>query len=45
MINDISKELQKMREVAVALNLPNANFINWTLFSSSSSDSAASQKN
>ena len=30
--------------MAVALNLPNANFINWTLFSSSSSDSAASQK-
>ena len=43
-INDISKELQKLRKVAVALNLPNANFINWTLFSSSSSDSAASQK-
>ena len=43
-INDISKELQKLRNVAVALNLPNANSINWTLFSSSSSDSAAPQK-
>ena len=32
-INDISKELQKLRKVAVALNLPNANSINWTLFS------------
>ena len=29
-INDISKELQKLRKVAVALNLPNANSINWT---------------
>ena len=43
-INDISKELQKLRKVAVALNLPNANSINWTLFASSSSDSAVSQK-
>ena len=43
-IDDISKELQKLRKVATALNLPNANSINWTLFASSSSDSAAPQK-
>ena len=29
-INDVSKQLQKLREMAFALNLPNANSINWT---------------
>ena len=43
-INDVSKQLQKLREMAFPLNLPNANSINWTLISSSSSDSAAAQK-
>ena len=44
-INDVSKQLQKLREMAFTLNLPNANSINWTsISSSSSSDSAASQK-
>jgi len=43
-INDISCELQSLRDTAHALNLPNADKINWTLFQSSSSDSAATQK-
>ena len=43
-IDDISKELQKLREVAHALNLPDADKINWTLIVSSTSDSAATQK-
>ena len=43
-INDVSKELQKLRETAHALRIPNANQINWTLFSSSTSDSASTQK-
>lgn len=44
MIADISSELQKLRDVANKLNLPNAHKINWTLISSSSSDSASTQK-
>lgn len=44
MIADISNELQKLRDVAHALKLPNADKINWTLIRSSSSDSAATQK-
>ena len=44
MIADISHELQKLRDIAHALNLPNADKINWTLIMSSSSDSAATQK-
>ena len=44
MITDISKELQKLREVAHALHLRNADKINWTLIQSSSSDSASTQK-
>ena len=44
MIQDISQELQKLREMAQALNLPNANKINWTMIISSSSDSASTQK-
>ena len=43
-IGDISKELQKLRETAQALNLPHANQINWTLLASSTSDSASAQK-
>ena len=43
-IDDISKELQKLREVAHALNLPDADKINWTLIVSSTSDSASTQK-
>lgn len=34
-MEDIGKELDKLRETARQLNLPNADSINWTLFSSS----------
>ena len=44
MIADVSRELQKLRDVAHALRLPNADKINWTLIRSSSSDSASTQK-
>ncbi len=44
MIADLSLELQKLRDVARALCLPNADKINWTLIQSSSSDSASTQK-
>ena len=44
MIADISQELQKLREIAHTLQLPNADKINWTLIQSSSSDSASTQK-
>ena len=43
-VEDISRELEKLREIASALNLPNPEKLNWTLISSSTSDSAASQK-
>ena len=41
---DIARELDKLRDIARALNLSNPEKINWTLFASSTSDSAASQK-
>ena len=44
MIEDISQELQKLRDTAHALRLPNTDKINWTLIVSSSSDSASTQK-
>ena len=44
MIADISHELHKLRDIAHALKLPNADKINWTLIKSSSSDSASTQK-
>ena len=40
-LNDVSTELQKLREVAHALKMPNADKVNWTLIVSSSSDSAS----
>ena len=43
-IQDMSQELQKLREVAHALNIPNADKINFTLIASSTSDSASTQK-
>ena len=43
-IEDVSKELTKLREMAHSLGLPNADAINWSLVSSSTSDSAATQK-
>jgi len=42
-IEDVSKELTKLREMAHSLGLPNADAINWSLVSSSTSDSAATQ--
>ena len=42
--NDVSRELQKLRETPCALGLPNSTCINWTLIASSTSDSAATQK-
>ena len=41
---DIEKELNKLRSIATKLQLPFANSINWTLFASSTSDSASTQK-
>ena len=43
-VKDISKELERLREMANTLKLPHANNINWTIFSSITSDSASSQK-
>ena len=43
-LTDISREFQKLREIAHELNLPYADKINWTLVSSSTSDSASTQK-
>lgn len=43
-IDDIEKELEKVRKIALQLQLPFANSVNWTLFASSSSDSASTQK-
>ncbi len=43
-MSDIEKELAKLRQTAHQLKLPNADSINWTLFASSSSDSASTQK-
>ena len=44
MIKDITNELAKLRDIACALKLEKPERINWTLFSSSTSDSASSQK-
>ena len=43
-IEDVSRELEKLRKIAQTLHLPNADQINWTLFTASSSDSASTQK-
>ena len=43
-IDDISRELEKLRNTAHALKMPNPDGINWTLLVSSTSDSAATQK-
>ena len=43
-IEDVSKELCKLRDMAQSLGLPNADANNWSLIQSSTSDSAATQK-
>ena len=43
-VEDISREFEKLRQVAEMLDLPNGQSINWTLVQSSTSDSAATQK-
>ena len=43
-MEDVSKELEKLRNMATALKLTHANSINWTIFSSMTSDSASTQK-
>ena len=43
-IEDISREFERLRQVAEMLGLPNARSINWTLVKSSTSDSASTQK-
>ena len=43
-MNDVSKQLEKLRETARVLQLPGADRINWTLIASSTSDCAATQK-
>ena len=43
-VDDISRELEELRETAKALGIPNAESINWTLLVSSTSDSASTQK-
>ena len=44
MIEQVSLELEKLRDIAHALNLRDPRKINWTLFTSSTSDSASTQK-
>ena len=43
-VADVSRELEKFRQIAHDLRIPNANSINWTLFVAVNSDSAATQK-
>jgi hypothetical protein len=43
-IQDIEKELDKLRNIAMQLKLPFANSINFTIFASSTSISASTQK-
>ena len=42
-INDIDLELEKLRNVAKDLGLPNHTSINWSIFASATSDSASTQ--
>ena len=43
-IEDVSKELEKLRKIATTLKLTHATSINWTIFTSMTSDSASTQK-
>ena len=43
MLQELDKQLSKLRQTANELQIPNANSINWTLILSSTSDGAATQ--
>jgi len=43
-INNIDKEFERLRNIAIKLGISNANDINWTLVRSSTSDGASTQK-
>ena len=43
-IADMSREIEKMRDIAHMLKISNADKINWTLVSAATSDSASTQK-
>ena len=43
-INDLARELDKLRKTAHTLGIPNADTINWSMIESSTSDFAATQK-
>ncbi len=43
-VADVSMELEKLRTTARILGLPNPDSINWTLITTSTSDSASTQK-
>ena len=43
-VNDIEKEFERLRNIAIKLGISNANDINWTLVRSSTSDGASIQK-
>ena len=43
-IADMSRKIEKMRDIAQMLKIPNADKINWTLVSAATSDSASTQK-
>ena len=43
-IEDVSRELKRLRDTAKMLGMPHADSINWTLVASSTADSAATQK-
>ena len=42
-INDIDLELEKLRNAAKELGIPNHMSINWSIFASATSDSASTQ--
>ena len=44
MTEQVSLELEKLHDIAYTLNLRDPQTINWTLFTSSTSDSASTQK-
>ena len=43
-LTDVEKQLNKIKDIAQKLHLPHAEKINWSMFRSSTSDSASTQK-